>query len=65
MGKITKFIVPAKFSNCFIYTDINNPNAPSIIPNKIVAGKIYNHPIIGVEKLTIRLTIGTQIIRKT
>ena len=35
------------------------------MPNKIVAGNIYNHPIIGVEKLTIRLMIGRQIIRKT
>ena len=58
-------MVPAKFSNCFIYTDINNPNAPSIMPNKIVAGNIYSHPITGVEKFTTRLMIGTQIIIKT
>ncbi len=35
------------------------------MPNNIVAGKIYIHPIIGVEKLTNRLIIGIQIIKKT
>ena len=65
IGKITKFIVPAKFSNCLIYTDINKPKAPSIIPNKIVAGRMYSHPKTGVEKFTNRLIIGIQIIKKT
>ena len=43
----------------------NKPKAPSIIPNKIVAGRMYSHPKTGVEKFTNRLIIGIQIIKKT
>jgi len=35
------------------------------MPNRIVAGNINIQPIIGVEKLTKRLIIGRQIIKKT
>jgi hypothetical protein len=30
IGKMTKFMVPAKFSSCFTYTDSTSPSAPSI-----------------------------------
>ena len=39
IGNIAKFIVPAKFSNCFMYTDNNRPNDPSISPNNTIKGK--------------------------
>ena len=44
IGKITKFITPAKFSNCLIAEDRNIPNAPNIKPEKINAGRIVKYP---------------------
>ena len=39
IGKMTKFITPAKFSSCLIVDEINNPRAPSITPVRISTGK--------------------------
>ena len=47
IGKITKFITPAKFSSCFIADDKNIPNDPNISPEKISAGSIVKYPEIG------------------
>ena len=47
IGKITKFITPAKFSSCLIAEDRNIPKAPSISPETIKAGKRDKYPKIG------------------
>jgi hypothetical protein len=44
IGKITKFITPAKFSSCRITEDNSNPNAPSIMPERISAGSTVTYP---------------------
>ena len=38
IGKITKFITPAKFSSCRMALDRNRPIAPSTSPDRISAG---------------------------
>src|ERR1700737_3992366 len=38
IGKITKFITPAKFSSCLIPDEISMPSAPSIRPDSTSAG---------------------------
>ena len=37
MGKMTKFIVPAKFSSCLMCTDSSKPSAPSIKAEQVTA----------------------------
>ena len=44
---MTKFITPAKFSNCFIADDKNIPKDPNIKPEIIRAGRIVKYPEIG------------------
>ena len=53
IGKITKFMVPAKFSSCLTCTDKSNPRAPNIIPVRTSAGKTYNQEK-GSENPTLR-----------
>src|ERR1700754_3272290 len=38
IGKITKFITPAKFSNCLMPDDSSIPSEPIIMPDRIRAG---------------------------
>src|SRR4051795_12619511 len=38
IGKITKFITPAKFSSWRMSDDSTSPNAPNISPDRISAG---------------------------
>src|SRR5262249_60665539 len=44
MGKITKFIAPAKFSSCLLTDDINMPSAPSMRPDRTRAGRTATYP---------------------
>ncbi len=37
IGKITKFIVPAKFSSCLMCTDSSRPSEPSISAAQLAA----------------------------
>ena len=47
MGKITKFITPAKFSNCRMTEESSSPKAPSISPARISAGNTARYPTGG------------------
>ena len=38
IGKITKFMTPAKFSSCLTSDEISMPSAPSISPERMSAG---------------------------
>ncbi len=44
MGKITKFITPAKFSSCRITDERKSPSAPSINPASTSAGITLRYP---------------------
>ena len=38
IGKITKFMMPAKFSSCLMVEDSSMPSAPNIMPVRMSAG---------------------------
>src|SRR5262249_58372534 len=44
IGKITKFIAPAKFSSCLLTDDISMPSAPSMRPDRTRAGRTATYP---------------------
>ena len=44
IGKITKFITPAKFSNCLITEEKKSPSDPSIRPERKSAGIRTKYP---------------------
>ena len=52
IGKITKFITPAKFSNCLIKLDNINPSAPKKNAIKKIAGIALKYPNSGISTST-------------
>ena len=49
IGKITKFITPAKFSSCLMKDDSISPSAPSISPPTSSAGMTAMKPKAGMR----------------
>ena len=64
MGKITKFMVPAKFSSWRMWTDNISPSAASMVALSNIAGKTASQPQVASTPKAQATAIKTSICTK-